>query len=529
MVFFLSGCVKEQSAESVTPAARADGGMAERNPALDLDLDGYSPNDGDCDDDDDTVGPDADEICGDGIDQDCQGGDLDCLDADQDGDQFTPREGDCDDQDPVRRPGRTETCDDGVDQDCDGRDLPCDEVDGDGDGVSPADGDCDDTNRRIRPGIDDICGNGIDEDCDEVDAVCDMNPDTDGDTYPDAEDVCPNVADPAQADRDGDGVGDLCDNCLEVQNEDQADSDGDGDGDACDDDVDQDGDGFSGAAGDCNPGDGDVYPGAPERCNEVDDDCNGFIDDGCPSDLRSETVRFEGGPSLMGSLDADAGECLDDPRSDENCDEVPQREYTLQGFSIDIHEVTNAQYRACMAAERCSPPVVEDFIEDPAFDDHPVVWVNQVQGSAYCAWAGGHLPTEAQWERAARGDGPLQNRRYPWGDALPADCMQANVNNCSEGTSSVRQAAGDVTANGVFGFAGNVHEIVDGWYDPVYYRRAPMMNPAGPDRPTMGNYIPVRGGSYRSSAGFSTITYRGFRQLLTNRDERRDIGFRCVR
>ena len=524
-----SACVANEPAVVDGMAMKQDAGTPERNPILDLDLDGYSPADGDCDDDDPTVGPDEEEICDDGIDQDCQGGDLNCLDADGDGDGFTPREGDCDDADPVRRPGRPETCDDGVDQDCDGRDLPCNEEDRDGDGVSPADGDCDDGNRRIRPGIDDICGNGIDEDCSGGDAVCEMNPDSDGDSIPDAEDVCPEDPDPIQGDRDGDGVGDLCDNCLEVQNADQADSDEDGVGDVCDEDVDQDGDGFSGADGDCNPADGAIHPGAEERCNEVDDDCNGFVDDGCPSDLRTETVRFEGGPSLMGSLDADPETCLMDPRSDENCDEVPQRQYELQGFSMEIHEVTNVQYRACMAAERCSPPAVRDFIDDPAFDDHPVVWVNQVQGSAYCAWAGGHLPTEAQWERAARGDAPLENRRFPWGDDPPAGCEQANVNNCSAGTSPVRQAEGDVTADGALGFAGNVHEIVDGWYDPVYYRRAPMRNPSGPDAPTMGSYIPIRGGSYRSSSGFSTITFRGFRHLVTNRDERRDIGFRCVR
>ena len=105
-------------------------------PDLDSDLDGYAPDDGDCNDCDKTIHPNAKEICGDGIDQNCDGKDIDCDVADQDLDGVTIADGDCDDNDGTRNPMALETCDDGIDQDCDGQDLSCDDVDDDGDGLS---------------------------------------------------------------------------------------------------------------------------------------------------------------------------------------------------------------------------------------------------------------------------------------------------------------------------------------------------------------------------------------------------------
>jgi formylglycine-generating enzyme required for sulfatase activity len=522
------GCVAKEAAQPESPAADSGpAGDSEPNPYLDLDEDGYPPNDGDCDDTDDTVSPQGREICDDGIDQDCDGADLNCQDADQDRDGYSPADGDCDDEDNRRRPDRLETCDDGIDQDCDGRDLPCEEVDQDGDGLSTAEGDCDDTNPRMRPGFADRCGDGIDQDCSGADEECMMGGDRDGDDVPDEEDVCPNTADPLQSDGDADGVGDLCDNCLRVPNSDQADRDGDGVGDVCDDDEDTDGDGFSAARGDCEPNNPDVYPGATETCNQVDDDCNGFIDDECPSDLRSDTVRYVAGDMLLGSQDADPDQCLMDPRSDENCDEVPQREITLSAFAMDVHEVTNAQYAACVEAERCGLPDNVERYNDPAFAQHPVVWINQTQGSIYCGWAGGSLPTEAQWERAARGASPLMHRRYLLGDAAPS-CQEANLLGCAGEPVAVMTTAGDVTEQGVHDLIGNVHELIGGWYDPLYYRRLQPQDPMGPPAPGAMGLIPVRGGSFGEPADFATITYRGFRHLMTNRIKSGRVGFRCA-
>ncbi len=533
-VWSLLGCVTEDpvpESDRGNMAPPADAGADVLDQRSDDDLDGYRIMDGDCDDQDPAINPDGREVCDDGVDQDCDGADLACEDADQDGDGYSPNEGDCDDQNAATGPGRLETCDDGVDQDCDGRDLPCDEVDMDGDGYSVADGDCDDTSIRIFPGAQDNCENGRDEDCDGADSVC-VDDDRDDDGIPDDEDVCPDVEDVFQADRDGDGVGDACDNCPLVRNADQADGDGDGAGDRCDGDIDQDGDGVLGRDGDCDDDDPLVFPGADERCNDADDDCNGFTDDGCPSDIRTALVAHAPGPSLLGSRDADPADCARDPDTDENCDEVPQQEIELSAFSIEAHEVTNTQYAACMEAARCSAPARPEGVAsarqfaDPAFADHPVVWLNRTQAGAYCAWAGGQLPTEAQHERAARGDAPTEQRRYPWGNEAP-DCETANVANCRMGTARTARLR-DRTALGVDDLGGNVHEFVRGWYDATYYRTAPERDPPGSDRMGEG-YVPVRGGSYRSGAAFSTLTYRGRRLLVRERDPRPDVGFRCVR
>ena len=497
----------------------------------DEDGDGISPADGDCNDQNFQIKPGGRETCEDGIDQDCDGVDLSCDAVDRDGDGFSVLQGDCDDDDIIRKPGRPETCGDGVDQDCDGRDLPCDEVDNDGDGFAAAAGDCEDTQSRIFPGAVDQCDNGIDEDCSGADAICVRN-DRDDDGVDDATDNCPDVPEPLQVDRDGDGLGDVCDNCPLAVNPDQTDTDGNGDGDACDSSVDQDGDGRSASDGDCNDGDPAVHPGADEACNAVDDDCNGYVDDGCPSDLRSRQIAFAAGLVVIGSRDADPAVCANDPRSDENCDEVPQRQIRLSAFAIDAHEVTNRQYRACVDAGGCSRPFRGNDVpgtrqyDDAEFADHPVIFVNQLQAASYCRWALRRLPTEYEWERAARGDAPMGQSRYPWGDSLP-DCERANLSNCESTTEVAGARAGDVTSDGVHDMGGNVHEMTAGWYRPDAYRDLPDTDPP-PGARGERDQIAVRGGSFRSPVAFSTLTYRGFNLLVGRVDVRPTVGFRCV-
>jgi hypothetical protein len=183
----------------------------------DNDGDGKTEAQGDCDDSDPTVNPDADEICGDGIDQNCDGNDLVCSadpeDIDGDNDGFTENQGDCDDSDPTVNPSADEICGDGTDQNCDGNDLVCPEdpedIDDDNDGFTENQGDCDDSDPTINPGADEICGDGIDQDCNGSDLTCvDVNVDTDGDGLSDTDEISIYGTNPNKADSDGDGVDD---------------------------------------------------------------------------------------------------------------------------------------------------------------------------------------------------------------------------------------------------------------------------------------------------------------------------------
>ncbi|MCA9541279.1 MAG: OmpA family protein, partial [Myxococcales bacterium] len=292
------GCEKDD-AGAADAGPRPDMG---RNPLLDLDTDGYPPSEGDCDDDDPAIHPDATEICGDGIDQDCSGADLDCDDADLDRDGVSVNQGDCDDADPARSPGRLETCGDGIDQDCSGADLDCDDVDQDGDGFSVHQGDCNDARVNIFPGAPESCGNGIDEDCDGADQDC-LENDRDSDGVPDPNDVCPTDYDPQQGDLDLDGVGDVCDNCPFDANPDQADHDGNGRGDVCD--PDDDGDGIPDEADACprlHDGpldtDGDGIGDACDNCAAVANADQADLDaddqgDACDCTIEVGRIEFE--------------------------------------------------------------------------------------------------------------------------------------------------------------------------------------------------------------------------------------------
>jgi hypothetical protein len=163
----------------------ADGNESDFTPTLtffvesstdtDDDGDGITENQGDCNDADASVYPGADEICGDGIDQDCSGGDMLCPeDIDDDGDGITENQGDCNDADASVYPGADEICGDGIDQDCSGGDMPCPEdIDDDDDGITENQGDCNDADASVYPGADEICGDGIDQDCDGEDQICD--------------------------------------------------------------------------------------------------------------------------------------------------------------------------------------------------------------------------------------------------------------------------------------------------------------------------------------------------------------------
>jgi formylglycine-generating enzyme required for sulfatase activity len=206
----------------------------------------------------------------------------------------------------------------------------------------------------------------------------------------------------------------------------------------------------------------------------------------------AEMVYVPAGEFLMGSTD-------DDPDASDY--EKPQHTVYLDAFWIDKTEVTNAQYRKCVEAGACEEPPYwnDDTYNAPS---QPVVGVSWDGAQVYAAWVGGRLPTEAEWEKAARG---TDGRIYPWGNSAP-DCNKANYEGCADHPLAVGSHPDGASPYGVLDMAGNVWEWVADWYDEGYYVSAPFRNPAGPDS---GDFRVLRGGTFFSDPGYVRCASRG--------------------
>jgi formylglycine-generating enzyme required for sulfatase activity len=201
--------------------------------------------------------------------------------------------------------------------------------------------------------------------------------------------------------------------------------------------------------------------------------------------------------------------------------DAPKRTVTLDAFWIQQTEVTNSMYAQCVKVGSCTPPVQEigaPFYNNPEFASYPVVGVDWNQATAYCNWIQGRLPTEAEWEKAARG---AEGNIYPWGNDGPA-CDVGNFVGCGGHTSSVTDHPDGRSPYGLYDMAGNVFEWVNDWYDASYYENAPSQNPTGPDS---GQYRVIRGSSFETD--FDQI-HSGIRHFGGAAWHDYQTGFRCV-
>ena len=211
-------------------------------------------------------------------------------------------------------------------------------------------------------------------------------------------------------------------------------------------------------------------------------------------------------------------------------DELPLHTVKLDGYFIDQFEVTNVKYAECIAADGCEFPsrtnseTRESYFENPEFANYPVIFVTWKDANDFCTWAGKRLPTEAEWEKAARGSKPIA---YSWGDESPTCDLVNSYNNqgnanCAGDTQAVGSYAAGNSEYGVADMAGNVWEWVSDWYSEDYYAMSPVNNPTGPEGST--NKV-LRGGGWGSKGPQLLTASRAFDPDFNSSN---DAGFRCA-
>jgi len=196
----------------------------------------------------------------------------------------------------------------------------------------------------------------------------------------------------------------------------------------------------------------------------------------------------------------------------------PAHTVYLDTFYIDQFEVTNALYLECAEAGVCTTGG-STRLHNPVFAEHPVMNVTWYEAQKYCEWREASLPSEAQWEKAARG---TDERTFPWGNE-PVTCERARYGDCGWFTVPVGQHPTGVSPYGAHDMAGNAWEWVYDWYDEDYYTYSPAENPTGPES---GTWKTERGGAWFYHADLQTAIWRNQAPVTATYAY---VGFRCAR
>lgn len=207
---------------------------------------------------------------------------------------------------------------------------------------------------------------------------------------------------------------------------------------------------------------------------------------------------------------------MGDPKGKDN----PQHQVTLGDFWIYSTKVTNTQYKFCFDAGYCTSPDATDNPDfgDPAIANQPVVGVTYDQAAAYCSFVHARLPTEAEWEKAARG--PDENL-YPWGNDKPA-CNLLNFGKCVGDLTSVTKYPTGKSYYGAFDMEGNAFEWVADWYAADYYPASPSNDPLGPEN---GDQRVIRSAAFDTDAYLLDSSRRSSADPATHTNE---LSFRCA-
>lgn len=229
--------------------------------------------------------------------------------------------------------------------------------------------------------------------------------------------------------------------------------------------------------------------------------------------VETPMVEIPAGPFWMGR---DGTEALEDER--------PRHLVTLDAYWMDEHEVTTAQYATFLAVTNRVAPWQWELVDLARHADRPVIGVDWFDAAAYCEWAGKRLPTEAEWEKAARG---TDERLYPWGNGTPTPKLANFALGARFSYDQVLMPVGTynqaASPYGLTEMAGNVWEWVQDWYAGNYYEGAPAQNPKGPEQ---GQFKVLRGGSWSDLPKY-LLTYGRFKLPPSTRNSY--TGFRCAK